>query len=99
MASWKRHTLVCILCTHHYVTSPFALQDLGDEQREIGSTCARCSWTPIDGKVGSDVVEMGRNEEVYRVLGNGNEGKIKWGQNLKQSLEMFGWGTICVEDL
>ena len=25
--------------------------------------------------------------------------KIKWVQNLKQSLEMFGWGAICVEEL
>ena len=25
--------------------------------------------------------------------------KVKWVQNLKQSLEMFGWGAICVEDL
>ena len=25
--------------------------------------------------------------------------KIKWVQNLKQSLEVFGWEAICVEDL
>ena len=30
-------------------------------------------------------------------LGRGS--KIRCVQNLKQSLEMFGWGAICVEDL
>ena len=45
-------TLVCIICTHHYVTSPFALQDLGDGQREIGSTRARAALGhPLTGKL------------------------------------------------
>ena len=34
---------------------------------------------------------------MLEALERGN--KIKWVQNLKQSLEMFGWGAICVEDL
>ena len=34
---------------------------------------------------------------MLEALERGN--KIKWVQNLKQSLEMLGWGAICAEDL
>ena len=41
----------CIICTHHYVTSPFALQDLGDKQREIGRRARAALGHPLTGKL------------------------------------------------